>query len=150
MRRRRALKGLACGLVETFVSRNNDVSGYWGIGKLYREAGERLASSVTIDLLDPSSSAIGPVAQAVQLHYVSRLEHMASNAGVSLSQAQITVEFGTFGSCPPPASSSYGDPFICTVSLIGPNGRKYEAYRAGRCAPHDSARESRSNRASAP
>jgi len=34
MRKRHALKGVAYGLVDTFVSRNNDVSGYWGIGQL--------------------------------------------------------------------------------------------------------------------
>ena len=150
MRRRRALKGVAYGLVETFVSRNNDVSGYWGLGQLYREALGRQISSVSIDLLGHSSLGIGPVAQAVQLHYVSRLEHMASNAGVSLSRAQVVVEFGTFGSNPPPRQHSYGDPFLCIVSLVGSNGRIYTAARTGRCSPHDPETESRSTRATAP
>jgi hypothetical protein len=150
MSRRRALKGVAYGLVETFVSRNNDVSGYWGIGQLYREALERQVRSVTLDLLGPCSPFMGLVAQAVQAHYAERLEHMALNAGASLSQARVVVEFGTFGSTPPHHVSSYGDPLLCTVSLAGPNGRTYNAVHTGRCAPHDPAAESRSNRAAAP
>ena len=150
MRRRRALKGVACGLVETFVSRNNDVSGYWGISQLYREALERQVRSVSIELLGHSSPGIGPVAQVVQSHYAKRLEHMVLNAGVSLSQAQVVVEFGTFGSSPPPREYSYGDPFLCIVSLAGPNGRTYNAARTGRCSPHDPGAESRSNRGTAP
>ena len=150
MRRRRALKGVACGLVETFVSRNNDVSGYWGISQLYREALERQVRSVSIELLGHSSPGIGPVAQVVQSHYAKRLEHMVLNAGVSLSQAQVVVEFGTFGSSPPPREYSYGDPFLCIVSLAGPNGRTYNAARTGRCSPHDPGAETRSNRGTAP
>ena len=150
MRRRRALKGVAYGLVDTFVSRNNDVSGYWGIGRLCREALERQVSSVSIDLLGNNSLGLGPVAQAIRLHYVSRLEHMALNAGVSLSQAQVVVEFGTFGANSPPQVYSYGDPFQCTISLVGKNGGAYAAVRTGRCSPHDPAAENRSNRADAP
>jgi len=33
----RELRNLAHGLAGTFISRNNDVSGYWGIGMRYRE-----------------------------------------------------------------------------------------------------------------
>ena len=47
----RILKGLANGVVETFMSRNNDVSGYWGIGQLYREALDQQRSEVALDLV---------------------------------------------------------------------------------------------------
>ena len=150
MRHRRALKGIACGFIDSFVSRNNDVSGYWGIGKLYREALERPASSICIELLDPTGLPDGSASRAVQSHYLGRLAHLASKAGVSLSQARVLVEFGTFGSCAPPRWQSNGDPFVCTISLVDSKGQTYEAARAGHCSPHDPTRESRSNRASAP
>lgn len=35
MGKRKLLKNIAYGLINSFISRNNDVSGYWGIGKLY-------------------------------------------------------------------------------------------------------------------
>lgn len=150
MTRRRALNGVAYGLVETCVSRNNDVTGYWGIGQLYREALERHVSSVSIELLCNSSLAVGSVVQAIQLRYTRRLEQMALNAGVSRSHAQITVEFGAFGSSPADREHSDGDPFLCTVSLVGSSGRAYKATRAGRCSPHDPRREIRSTRARDP
>ena len=51
----RALKGIATGLAETFVSRNNDVSGYWGIGQVQKEIEVR--SHVIVELV---ASAIDP------------------------------------------------------------------------------------------
>ena len=150
MRGRRALKGLAYGFVESFVSRNNDVQGYWGIGKLYREALEQSASSVTIDLINQSVRPIGPAVGAIQSHYAGRLDRMALAAGVSLSEAEVIVQFGTFGSHAPPRSHSYGDAFVCTVSLVGSNGFTCKAARTGFCSPHDPATERCSTRASAP
>ena len=150
MRGRRALKGLAYGLIESFVSRNNDVQGYWGIGKLYGEALEQSGSSVCIDLIDQNVRPTGPAAGAIQLHYAGRLDRMASAAGVLLSEAHVIVEFGMFGSYPPPHSHSYGDAFVCTVSLVGSNGFTFKAARTGFCSPHDPARERCSTRASAP
>jgi len=35
MAKRKLFKNIAYGLISSFISRNNDVSGYWGIGKLY-------------------------------------------------------------------------------------------------------------------
>jgi hypothetical protein len=152
MRRRQELKGLACDFAGSFLSRNNDVSGYWGIGKLYREAIDHSAPLVTIDLLSLSIPPIWPVAQAIHAEYSERLRHMASKVAVQLSEAQVIVEFGTLGSCATPrwdSYHSYGDPFVCTVSLVDSKGRTYKAVRAGFCAPHDPTRERCSNRASA-
>jgi hypothetical protein len=152
MRRRQELKGVACDFIGSFLSRNNDVCGYWGIGKLYREAINRCASSVAIDLLGFSIPPNWPVFQSIRAQYTQRLTHIASKAAVQRSEAQIIVEFGTLGSCATPrwdSNHSYGDPFVCTVSLVDSKGRTYNAVRAGFCAPHDPTKEGRSNRTSA-
>jgi len=45
------LKGAALGVLGSFVSRNNDVDGYWGIGKLYSHALRTDAKTIAIDLV---------------------------------------------------------------------------------------------------
>jgi hypothetical protein len=143
----RDLKGIACGVAEAFISRNNDVSGFWGIGMLYREALEHSSPVIEIDLAEARSSPNGPASQAVlsqfSAYLASRLER---SGGLSVTSARLTLEFGTFGNCIEPRYTSYGDPFVCTVSLVSSTGRTYSASRAGRSAPH-SDRETRSNRA---
>ena len=50
------LKGIAAGLAGTFISRNNDVDGYWGMGVIYSEVSARGVSAVTFSLLDGAVS----------------------------------------------------------------------------------------------
>jgi hypothetical protein len=52
MARRKALKNVCSGILGSFVSRNNDCEGYWGMGILYRFAKERGKSDLMIDLLN--------------------------------------------------------------------------------------------------
>ena len=54
MAKRKQLKNIAQGLLNSFISRNNDVYGYWGIGKLYALMLDKNSSTVTIDLLEKS------------------------------------------------------------------------------------------------
>src|SRR5690349_19770804 len=116
----RILKGLANGLVETFISRNNDVSGYWGIGQLYREALDQEQSEVSLDLLGNRAQPNGPIGAAVLMQYRSYISARLSRHQMSLadlSEAKIEINFGTFGACRPPHYYSFGDPFFCRVSL---------------------------------
>ena len=148
----RILKGLANGLVETFISRNNDVSGYWGIGQLYREALDHQQSETSLDLLGNRAQPNGRIGAAVILQYRSYVSSRLARYQMSLEdilEAKIEIHFGTFGACRPPQYHSYGDPFVCRVSLRARHGPTYNATRAGRAAPHDPCNESRSTRADA-
>lgn len=51
MRRCSELGSLASGMLHSFVSRNNDLDGYWGIGVLYLYAQQVGDLTVSIDLL---------------------------------------------------------------------------------------------------
>ena len=57
--RRKRLKGIAEGLAGKFISRYNDIGGYWGIGVIYLELSKMNLYSLTIDLknnnITPSS-----------------------------------------------------------------------------------------------
>lgn len=50
--KKRILKHIASGLISSFISRNNDVYGYWGIGKLCSFILDKNLNSVEIDLIN--------------------------------------------------------------------------------------------------
>jgi hypothetical protein len=50
--KKRILKHIANGLLASFVSRNNDVYGYWGIGKLCSFILDKNLNSIEIDLIN--------------------------------------------------------------------------------------------------
>jgi hypothetical protein len=51
MPRRRELNAVADGVLSSFISRNNDVYGYWGIGKLFSFMLKSNSNKLKIDLL---------------------------------------------------------------------------------------------------
>ncbi|WP_378178258.1 hypothetical protein [Aquimarina sp. SS2-1] len=52
MGKRKLFKNIANGVLGSFVSRNNDVQGYWGIGKLYSLMINKDKYEVEIDLIN--------------------------------------------------------------------------------------------------
>ena len=46
------LKNIMLGILSSFISRNNDVYGYWGLGKIYKFMLEKRVSIFEIDLLN--------------------------------------------------------------------------------------------------
>jgi len=48
----RKLKNIISGLLNSFISRNSDVNGYWSIGKLYSHMLNNNGSKISIDLLE--------------------------------------------------------------------------------------------------
>src|SRR5581483_2478001 len=59
MARRRNLNGLATVVLSSFLSRNNDVEGYWAFGKLYLNALQYRQRKVVIDFLSGTLSPPG-------------------------------------------------------------------------------------------
>jgi len=147
----RALKGIANGLVETFVSRNNDVSGYWGIGQIQREIEGRPHSVVELDLLHGQAVPEGPVARELVAHYSEYLLACLARGGFALSEvtaAKVLIEFGNFGEAQAPdLFSTIGQPFNCKAILASQSGKTFWAVRGGLSRPHSSAVERRSMRA---
>ncbi len=146
----RALKGLASGLIETFVSRNNDVSGYWGIGLIQRELEGRPDTVVELDLLHGRATPDGPIARELVAHYSAYLSESLARAGFAQSAvtaAKVLVEFGTFGEASAPDLGAIGSPFNCKAVLASRSGKVFLAVRAGQSRPHNPERERRSMRA---
>jgi hypothetical protein len=150
---RARLKNIAASLCNSFASRNNDLDGYWSIGKLRLLAEQYGGPTVSLDLLtssmQPSSSEFAPVLA----RYRSFLEKLAYLSRIRLGEitaASITLDFA-----PPPwprvryYKPHWGEQFVLTVT-INADGRAAGIMRhAGYCRPHDPAKERRSTRQAA-
>src|SRR5829696_8128411 len=135
------LKGIACGLLGTFVSRNNDINGYWGLGVLRLHAERMQASELTIDLLkeDLVPDFRSPVATTKQI-YRQVLTNVLAKSHIDtarLKKVEINLRFANFEEFPNAIRDTRGEPYLCTVSITGKNGSIYEARKLGCCAPHD-------------
>ena len=145
------LKGIVYGLLGTFVSRNNDIDGYWGLGVLRLYAEKRNASEIIIDLMNVERLPVphSPIT-ATKNKYSRWLASALANARIEpsrLRRAEIKVKFSTFDEFPNTIRDTRGEPYICTVALTSDNGVTYEELRHGCCAPHDPKTDRRSTRA---
>lgn len=147
MVRIRKLKGIANGLLGTFVSRNSNIGGYWALGVLRELAVLNALETITIDLLDDGNGPLSPTKiRSVEEHYYQWLDSVLKKDGVDpnvLLRAEIKLRFGTFEDFPEAIRDTWGDPYYCTVSLITKTGRLFQTSKLGVCAIHDPARESR-------
>jgi len=151
MPRRSELNGVASDIVRSFVSRNNDVRGYWALGKLYvyaKEHGDNLLQILMLPL--EQASSIEPVA-FVARNYGAKLHTLIANWKLPkswLKSACITVQFESTDAKPQFFSTrANGRPFQCRIEIEDDLGRKHAASAAGWCSPHDWNIETQSTRA---
>ena len=90
------LRNIAIGLCGSFNSRNNDLDGYWAIGKLRSLAEQYGRTTVILDLLTlsilPSSSEFAPVLA----RYRRLLEKLANLSRIGLEEittARVALDF---------------------------------------------------------
>lgn len=151
MKRRNRLKSIAHDLLGSFVSRNNELDGYWALGKLHAHALSHATSTVEIDLLagrlTPPDAHCMPMVYA----YAAMLDRLLSSAAIPLDQirrAGITLQFNVpFQQAHYPVRS-HARPFAAVLEIVDRHGNRHAEQRLGWCAPHDPRFERRSNRAS--
>lgn len=146
----RHLKGIAQGLLGTFVSRNNDIYGYWGLGILRSLAVNNGLTKIFIDLTenDDNFSDTSPL-RLTEHTYKKRLNDMLDKAGIDqneVSRAEIRIEFCTFEEYPKAVRDTRGEPYVCSVLLSNRFGSSYVASKIGVCAPHDPNKDRKSTR----
>jgi len=147
--RKSQLKNLAAGLCTSFVSRNNRICGYWGLGKIYQFSQESNVGFVEFDLVKmtvtPHTGDFGII-----LHqYALWLKNKAAKNSKEndIQSANIKVEFNT---AQPNTGvvyrQTYGDLFLVLVTISDGQGKEATARIYGYCAPTDPIRESRTTR----
>jgi hypothetical protein len=144
MPRRREFRGAALGLLGAFMSRNNDVGGYWALGKLYKHAKAANAAEVRIDVL--GSTIEPPSAEFANMldYFRKQLARQLASRALSrewLIYAEIAVRFTGQASAVEP-----GDVFECRVTLVDDLGRQHQARERGACWVHTPLIELKSTR----
>ena len=157
MARRRQLKGVAAGVLGHFVSRNNDIDGYWVLGLLYAELLAGQNTGVRIELLAPPQSELGELGLTLAERFRRFLTQQLEGKKLHLSQlrsAAIDVSFKLSATdarwtARPSArhEGGWGEPFHCQVLLTDDLGKRYAASHRGWCGVHAPSRALRSARA---
>lgn len=147
MARRKELSSLANGILGSFISRNNDVDGYWGIGKLYEFALSQQTAEITVDLLTqeifPESEQLVSIAQT----YGQKLVSMLSAYGgcitwIAVARMVVVFERDSLSTVST-HSTQWGDPFTCTCRIVDDRGQRYSKTAKGYCRPHNADEERR-------
>ena len=151
MPRRRKLNGIVGAVASSFLSRNNDVDGYWALGKLYLHAKQQgvLQVSVTLAPLEmmPNIEPMASIARTHRKLLVSQMERQCLPASWLVSSS-VTIEFESATAKPRFLGSHVGGrPFRCNTLLTDDRQRKHEVTVVGWCWPHDATRETQSVRA---
>lgn len=150
MARRKNLGSISSGIIGSFNSRNNDVGGYWGIGKLFSFANSVNVDTVSIDLLNGAISPPTDHFPSLVVFYRAMLEARLQGQNMSaawVTRAVITVKFNqAFDPKYHNFRSALGTPYVCKCEISDDNGKVHYAAAGGICRPHSSVEESRSSR----
>jgi hypothetical protein len=148
MARRKELKNIASGLYGSFISRNNDVGGYWGIGKLCRLAQQSGVQIVRLDLLAKSITPASPELLKLVSGYSSILSGHVSAKGIPeywLTSATIEVDFKPeHPSGKYIAIATWGDLFKLVVNIADDTNKNHTVTGHSYCGPHSPSKELRS------
>src|SRR4051794_11876436 len=96
MPRNARLTNIAVGLCGSFASRNNDLGGYWAIGKLCLLAQQYSQNTASLDVLAPSMQPPASDFAQVLADYHRLLQKLASRSGIRFEEikaAHISVDF---------------------------------------------------------
>jgi hypothetical protein len=150
MPRSARLTNIANGLCGAFISRNNDLDGYWAIGKLRSLAGQHQETTVSLDVLAASIQPLLPGFASGLAHYRGLLAKLAGCSGIrpeEITAASIVIDFA-----PPPwpripyYQPQWGEQYVLTVTVSAEGRTDGIVRHAGYCRPHDPAMERRSTR----
>ncbi|ATQ74558.1 hypothetical protein CR152_08525 [Massilia violaceinigra] len=126
---------VAAGVSQSFISRNNDVGGYWALGELYKDASAP-DDAVQLQLLDgvaiPSTRSVCQVAK----NYAVFLQRALADKGIAsdeLADANVCIQFNAEAPEGAISMEYQGDPFVCTVTLRTAQGKVAVAKAYGRC-----------------
>lgn len=148
MARRREIKNIASGLLCSFISRNNDVGGYWGIGKLCLLAQDSAITRVELDLLSetllPESTEFSKLLQG----YNSLLKrHLTARHIPDCWIVSAIIELD-FSPKEHPGKQvpiiTWGKLFKLSVIILDERSKKHSVSAYSYCAPHNSRKEHQS------
>jgi hypothetical protein len=150
MPRRKEIRGISSGIASSFVSRNNDIDGYWAIGIFYQVASEKGDSKFVLNLVTGISLPKFKFSKRVAMPYHQYLLTQLEKKGLEeyqVTDAIVELEFNV-------ATTkrhimykwTWGEPFKCCVTITDDLGKKHVYEEYGWCGNHDPTKERRSTR----
>ncbi|WP_446751420.1 hypothetical protein [Vibrio sp. S9_S30] len=150
MGRRRELGSIASGIIGSFCSRNNDVDGYWGIGKLYKHVDLLESKVVSIDLLSQTIEPYDPSFELMVKQYSEILHKLVAKRELRRNWLQavcVEIEFEVaYEHRHHYWRSALGNPCNMKCIIEDDLGKRYTAFSYTNCYPHDPNKEARSTR----
>jgi hypothetical protein len=136
---KRWLRHTAAGLLDSFMSRNNDYIGYWAPGVLYTET-RACDKQVELDLLAAGAHPGTPAATGAARFWAGFLRDALGRHGSAvqdLASATLSMRFD-LPSMPRPLYLMHaGDAFSCSLRLVSRSGDVVVREAMGYCFPHD-------------
>ncbi|PKH56757.1 hypothetical protein CXF83_06660 [Shewanella sp. Choline-02u-19] len=150
MARRNELGSIASGLIGSFSSRNNDIGGYWGLGKLHKFVENDSKKEIMIDLLSGNISPQTDEFDSLIESYRDRLDSHLTTGSIPkawLVSVELTVLFEPeYEKKHHYWRSGLGKPYKAKCDILDDNGKHHVAYAYNNSQPHDPNREARSCR----
>jgi len=149
MAKRKELKGISAGIAQSFISRNNDIDGYWAMGVIYKEAfinGNKFVLDLFTGKSIPRVKYIKRVADRYQNYLTSQLE----KKGLEIFQvigATLEIEFN-ISNMPKQIyyNHNFGEPFLVRVLITDDLKKNHIFEQYGWCRKHNPLTEQRSTR----
>lgn len=139
---RRVLKSIAHDVLGTFLSRNNDLDGYWALGQFYAYLErQQLPLVVELDLLQGSVWPDTEAFSRLALAYAKCLGLQLVTRGMPRKRvvaASLRLQFKTaLRELPQPTGGTRGAGFRARLEILDDCGHGHVSWRTGCCAPHD-------------
>jgi hypothetical protein len=147
---RKELKGISAGIANSFISRNNDVDGYWAMGILYKIAFTSGDNKFSLNLLSGASSPKFKYSKRIAKPYYEYMLRQLKKKGLEEDQvatAIVDLDFNV-----PHTKKhkmfrwTWGEPFMCRVTITDDLDKIHIYEEYGWCGQHDPERERRSIR----
>lgn len=148
MARRKDFKTIADGLVSSFVSRNNDVYGYWGIGKLYSHMVSARSMELKIDLIQRTIEPQNEEFKILISNFANRLMNQTKNRRLNneyLKKAEFTI-IGFPNELSPCFGRMAPNKVNCRLMITDDLNREHVSQANTWCREHDPEKELKSAR----
>lgn len=140
---RNKFKSITAGLLGSFLSRNNDVNGYWGIGKLYAFMKYSNTYKIEIDLVHQSMTPPSETFKSLIVNYSSQLY---ANMKSDKLPIEYLSEAKMFLTGIPLGTNNGMNRMRCTVIIQSDLGKQFIAKSCVYCRAHNPSLEQRSTR----
>lgn len=140
MARRIELQGIVHDVLAAFISRNNELSGYWALGQLRTWTEDEGAGTLEIPLVGGGLAALNSETFPISHRFAAMLQVLMKSQNLPaewVQDARFSVELAAF------------DRLNCSLRVVSDLGRSFEFSRVLLVRRHDPRRELRRRSAAA-